>query len=94
MRFMLSVRGFESPSKIKAGCSPICFMCCSRVACRISLKANKMAQCSLRPQQPLAVDTFKICKSISRVAFMDGNGGVLFGLVERHGCESKRSHPL
>ena len=42
-------------------------MCCSRVACRITLKANKMAQCSLQPQQPLAVDTFKICKSISRI---------------------------
>ena len=38
-----------------------------------SLKANKLAQCSFQPQQPLEFDTFKNCKGLSCVAFMDGN---------------------
>merc|ERR1712176_1191001 len=40
-----------------------------------SLKSNEMAQCSFQPQQPLVCDTFKNCEGLSRVAFMDGNGG-------------------
>ena len=63
----------EIPSEIKVGYSPIGFMRCSRVACRISIKSTKMAQFSLQPQQPLAVDTFKVCMSVSRAAFMDDN---------------------
>ena len=44
-----------------------------------SLKSNEMAEYSFQPQQPLVCDTFKNCEGLSRVAFMDGNGGVMLG---------------
>ena len=69
------------------GGSPIGFMSCSRVACRISLKANKMAQCSLQPQQPLVFGTFKICMGLSRVAFS-------MRFSEETGHVSQQSGPL
>ena len=43
---LLSFRCLEGPSGIKAGCSPGGIISGSRVACRISLKANERAQCS------------------------------------------------
>merc|ERR1712166_815591 len=46
-----------------------------------SLKSNEMAEVSFQPQQPLVADTFKNCESLSRVAFMDGNGVVMLGKV-------------
>lgn len=46
-----------------------------------SLKSNEMAECSFQPQQPLVCDTFKDCKSLSRVAFMDGNGVIMLGRI-------------
>merc|ERR1712179_524391 len=62
-----------------------------------SLKSNEMAQCSFQPQQPLVCDTFKNCKGLSRVAFMDGNGCVMLGKVvtciaksgDDKGCKKK-----
>merc|ERR1712150_365962 len=52
-----------------------------------ALKSNEMAQCTFQPQQPLVCDTFKNCEGLSRVAFMDGNGGVMLGKVIS--CEKK-----
>merc|ERR1739845_121552 len=46
-----------------------------------SLKSNEMAECAFQPQQPLVCDSFKNCKGLSRVAFMDGNGVVMLGKV-------------
>ena len=69
---MLSSRCLESPIEFKAGCSPMGLMSGSRVACRISLEASKMAQCRLQPQQSMALDTFMFDKSVSHVAVMKG----------------------
>jgi len=52
-----------------------------------SLKSNEMAECAFQPQQPLVCDSFKNCEGLSRVAFMDGNGVVMLGVVS---CEQKQ----
>ena len=52
-----------------------------------SPKSNEMAQCSFQPRQPLVCDSFKNCKGLSRVAFMDGNTCVMLGKVIS--CEKK-----
>merc|ERR1711937_48370 len=46
-----------------------------------SLKSNEMAEVNFAPQQPLAVDTFKNCEGLSRIAFLDGNGVVMLGKI-------------
>ena len=51
----LSFRCWEIPNEIKAGGSKIGVMSGSRVACRISLKADKMAQGRLQPRQPFGI---------------------------------------
>merc|ERR1719424_2436609 len=46
-----------------------------------SLKSNEMAEVVFRPQQPMAVDSFKNCEGLSRIAFLDGNTAVMLGKV-------------
>ena len=44
-----------------------------------SPKSNEMVEYSFQPQQPLVCDTFENREGSSRVAFMDGNGGIMLG---------------
>ena len=42
-----------------------------------------MAEVVFQPQEPLLVDSFKNCEGLLRIAFLDGNTGVMLGKVTR-----------
>jgi len=55
----------------------------TKMADPTSLMSNEMASITLKPEQPLVVDTFANCEGLARIAFLEGNTAIMLGKVSK-----------